>query len=322
MRHTEHPTHRRIFSDAFHIAWTHKHLWLFGLMAMLAGFGGATDAFVGTYDRPMRHMDMGAIFAAEMSSIEITTYPALFAYLAMYAGFAMLLIWVTFTAIGGLVANIRSISRGGEPTIMDGIDEGKKHFWGVFGVNLATRLIALTASGLIAAAISTLLAERTALSALFYLGTFILFVAISVMASMCGAFATIDIMAKKRTVVQAVEEGFVVVARHWLLCLETALLLALALIALLTAAALAVAMASVPVIFMIVLFSLAKVQGAVLGLMVLTAFLLLAVFCLIISFFGTFQAAVWTLLWHELAEGRGSPKLHRMFRHLHHGSHK
>lgn len=311
----EHTTHRRIFSDAFRIAWSHKHLWTFGLLASMAGFGGATDAFMGSYDRPMPHM--GAGYWTGMDATPFTNGLEVLLFMLVCLGFGVFLIWIASVAVGGLVTSIRAISRGGEPTIADGIDAGKKGAWSVFGVNLATRLIALTAAGLIGAAAMTLVKERTVLSAIFYLGIFIIFVAISVMASVCGAFATIDILSRKRSILQAVEDGFVVVATHWLVCLETALLLSLSLIGLLVGVALVVSMMSVPVIFLIVIFALAKATGVVYGLIAFTGLTLLGALILMMAFFGAFQTAVWTLLWHDIGEGRGRPKLARLFGHLH-----
>lgn len=317
----ENTTHRRIMSDAFRIAWGHKHLWVFGLFASLAGFGGATDAFIGSYERPMPQIGSGQGWMS-VSDVPFTSGAEMMVFGIIFLAFGVLAVWIMSVAIGGLVSSIRMISRGGEPTMADGIDDGKKHAWSVFGVNLATRLVALTASGLIGATAMTVIAERSVLTAVFYIGTFILFTAVLVMASICGAFATVDLVGKKRSVLQAVEDGFVVVTTHWMVCLETGLMLAISLLGLLVLMAMLIAMMSVPLIFMIVLFSLAKAQAVVFGLIALTGILLLMAFLLMMGFFGVFQTAVWTLLWHDLGEGRGKAKLNRVFSFLHPTKHK
>ena len=59
------PIYRRVFADAFRISWRHKHLWIFGFFAAIAGFGGIGDIIINIFDR-ISALSMGTGRLSEM----------------------------------------------------------------------------------------------------------------------------------------------------------------------------------------------------------------------------------------------------------------
>lgn len=322
------PFYRRIVTDAWKIAWSHKHLWVFGFFATLIGFGGVTEVFFNAYERTADALPMAAAqgsitalipgYTTIKAIIAFSPYPLLslviftVALTLMFSVFA----WMTVVSVGGLISGVRKISRGGEPTFGDSIKAGAERFWQLLGVNLLAKIVILLALLLTGANLFVLMQERTVVSGLFYVGSFIVFTAISFVASLASVYGSLNVMAKNEPVEKSINGALKLIGEHWLVSIEMAVVLFLTSLAAGLAVAFAALILSVPLIFLLAVAAMLKASVAVYGIMALTAVMLLVMVVALGSFLTTFQTSAWTLLWSELSERRPTSKLHRLLHGL------
>ncbi|HTK04531.1 MAG TPA: hypothetical protein VL500_03015 [Candidatus Eisenbacteria bacterium] len=318
------PFYRRILTDAWRIAWNHKHLWVFGFFATLIGFGAVTEVFFNSYERTADALPLAAS-AGSLSALipGLTTIRAIVAYspypalslLIFLVVFTMLFAvfaWMTLVSVGALILGARKISRGGEPTFGDGVKAGAEKFWSLLGVNLVSKFVIMLALVMTGANLYILMKDRTLLSGFFYIGSFIIFTAISFVASLGAVYGSIGVAVKDEKTEKAVNGALALISEHWLVSLEMAVLLLVASLATGVAVALGTLVLSVPLIFLIVVAAVFKAQAAVYAVMTLTAVMLLIMVVCLGAFLTTFQTSAWTLLWSELVERKPSSKLLRL----------
>lgn len=318
------PFYRRIVTDAWKIAWSHKHLWVFGFFATLIGFGGVTEVFFSAYERTADALPLAAAqgtiatlipgYTTIKAVITYSPYPVLslaiftVALVLMFSVFA----WMTVVSVGGLISGIRKISRGGEPTFGDSIKAGAERFWPLLTVNLLAKIVILLALLLTGANLYVLMQERSFVSGLFYVGSFIVFTAISFVASLAAVYGSLNVMAKDEPVERSLNGALKTIGEHWLVSLEMAVVLFIASLVMGLAVALLALILSVPLIFLLAVAAMLKARAAVYGIMALTAVMLLALVVALGSFLTTFQTSAWTLLWSELTDRKPVAKLLRL----------
>jgi len=318
------PFYRRILTDAWRIAWYHKHLWVFGFFATLIGFGAVTEVFFNSYERTADALPLAASAGSMAALIPgLTTIKAIIAY-SPYPALSLLIFlvvfsllfavfaWMTLVSVGALILGARKISRGGEPMFGDGVKAGAEKFWRLLGVNLISKIVILLALVMTGANLFILMKDRTLLSGLFYIGSFIIFTAVSFVASLGAVYGSIGVAVKDESTEKAVNGAVRLIGEHWLVSLEMAVLLLVASLATGVAVALGTLVLSVPLIFLIVVAAVFKAQAAVYAVMTLTAIMLLIMVVCLGSFLTTFQTAAWTMLWSELVERKPSSKLLRL----------
>ena len=317
------PFYRRIISDAWKIAWSHKHLWVFGFFATLIGFGGVTEVFFNAYDRTGDVLPLAAARGSLASLVPgLTTIKAVISY-SSYPALSLLIFfivgtllsavfaWMTLVSVGALISAARKIVKGGEPMFGDSIKAGSERFWRLLGVNLLSKAVIVLALVMTGANLFILMKDRTLLSGLFYVGSFIIFTGISFIASLGAVFGSIGVMAKDETLESSVNNALKLIAEHWLVSLEMAVLLFVVSLATGVAVALAALVFSVPIIFFLVVASVFKAQAAAWTLMTISALMLLVMVVSLGSFLTTLQTTAWKLLWSELAERKPTSKLLR-----------
>lgn len=323
------PFYRRILSDAWKIAWSHKHLWVFGFFATLIGFGAVTEVFFNSYERTAAALPMAAASGSALALIpglstikaviSFSPYPALslLIFLAVFALIVVIFAWITLVSVGALISGTRKISRGGEPVFGDSVKAGAEKFWRLLGVNVIAKVVILLALIMTGANLYTLMRDQTFVSGMFYVGSFIVFTAVSFVASLGAVYGSINVMLKDDRIEKSVNGAMTLIAEHWLVSLEMAVLLLIVSLAAGVAAALGALILAVPIIFFLVVAAVFKATAAAYGLMTLTAVMLLVLVVCLGSFLTTFQTAAWTLLWNELEGRKPSSKLIRLAERWH-----
>lgn len=321
---TDAPFYRRIVRDSLAIAWRHKHLWIFGFFATMAGYGSVYDILIQAYDRSAELFAPGALSQTPLKLLPgLATVKAIVAFspsptlaVLIFATLGALLFavfaWIATVSIGGLVNNVRRIERGGYPVFADGVKAGAASFWPLFGVTAATNAVIGLAFLLTSANLYALLADRTAVSGAFYVISFTVFTAVAVVASMIGIYAANYVVIKGNAFRKAIEQGWRLLSHHWLVSIEMVLVLLLVSLAAIVMAMIAAAVLSVPVIFFILLASTLKAPGVSMAFIAITGIGLVAAAILLGAFLTTLQGAAWTLLWTELNEKKPAAKIVRL----------
>ena len=326
MKKQDEPFYRQIISDAWSIARQHKHLWVFGFFATIIGFGGVMDPVFNGSDHiysflPGMMGGRGIHFIpgfATFRAVILSSPAPLVAFvicLTVMAFFAAVFAWMTYVSVGALVGSVRKIERGGDPHFSDEVKLGTQKFWPVLGVNLFAQLFVLALFMLTASALRQLLIEGGYVPGVFYLGTFIVFTIIAIGSLISAVFATCEVVAKGRSVREALHAGVRLTTDNWLASIELALALLAVSIAVGLAAIVVALVASVPFIFMIIVASAAKAPIASTIVVTTAAVLMIVLIVLVGSFITSFQTAAWTLLWGRIESKKHTqPKLIRLAR--------
>jgi len=313
--------HRRIIRDALEIAWHHKHLWVFGFFATFIGFGGVGEtlfnAFTASADGAMwRPAMLGANgfvpgYATVRTVASFSPFPAL-AMLLFFAAAALcgaIFAWITVTSSAALLSGSRKIARGGEPHFSDGVKVGAEKFWPLLGVIAACGAVVCLALGITGGNLAASM-RAGGLQSLFFIGAFALGTVIAFFAALTAVYGSAEVIANDAPVSKALRDGFLTAQTHWFVNLEMAALLSLTGLAVGIAVMAAALVCTVPLIFLMAVASTFGSQGMVIGILTLTAVILLVLAAALGSFVTTFQVAAWTMLWDEL-DAKPLPKILR-----------
>ena len=326
MKHHDEPFYRRIISDAWHIAWHHKHLWVFGFFATLIGFGAVTNPLFNASDRvfeklPMLMGGQGAYAFPGLATFRAVMLASPFPLLAFVVALLVLSLfcgvfaWMTYVSVGAIISSVRKIERGGDPHFADEVKAGTQTFWPVLGVNLFTQLFLYAMFMLVASSLRMFMTDGSVWRGLFYVGTFMAFTLLAVGASIAAVYASCEVVAKGRSMRAALETGASLAWRHWLLSFELAVTLMVSVIAVGIATIIVALIGSVPFIFMIFVAAALKIP-AVSAMVVVTALVVMVGLIVVAgSFLTAFQAAAWTLMWSSIeSKKHAPPKLVRLAR--------
>lgn len=317
------PLYRRIITDAWHVAWGHKHIWFFAFFATFIGFGGVSEVFFGAFKNSSNILLSGE---AGVSSVYVlpglTTIETLsrlspnplisILVFTLIMGFLLaLLAWVVTISTGALVASVRKIAKGRDMRFPDAIKIGTEKFWPVFGVNLMAKILVI-ASLVLTGTNLIYTNSNSPISALLYIVSFVLFTAIAVIVSVVAIFGTNFVVLKDDRLVPALEKGWKMLSRHWIICIEMAIVITVSSIVITVVALLGALVASVPFIFLILLTLSIGLQGFSFAIITFGLGIALIALTLLASLITSFQVASWTILWEELLDKKRMAHLHHL----------
>lgn len=321
------PLYRKIIADAWHIAWGHKHIWFFAFFATFIGFGGISEVFFGTFEKSSNVLLGGntnltaAYFLPGLSSIrtliQFSPNP-LISVLVFTLIMGLLIVvfaWIITVSIGALIASVRKIAKGKDMRLPDAMKVGAEKFWPVFGVNAMAKIVVGTSFFLIGTNL-VYTTPNSPLSTLLYIVSFILFTAIAVIVSLVAIFSTNFVVLKDERLTGALDKGWMLLRKHWLICIEMTLVLFVASILLGITALLGALVASVPIIFLILLTLTIGLQNIAFIIITFGMGIALIALTLLASLITSFQVASWTILWEELLDKRRLPHLHHIIARL------
>ncbi len=309
----------RIISDSLALAWRHKHLWIFGFFATFAGFGGIAEICFQAYNKiaidiPEISWTMSPMYllpgmATVRAIVAFSPYPVI--TVVLFSALALLMtaifVWIVITAVGGLIASVGKIMKGGDAHFSDGIKLGLPTFWRLFAVNALAKIVVGLAVLFTGTNLLALVSDRTFSSGLFFLASFIVFAAITVAVSVGAVYGSVQTVVEGVPLTKALRDGTRLLGRNWLVSLEMALLLLFTNLILGAAGVLLALVISVPVVFLFLVAAALNADALIIFLTVISATALLFAVVIYGSFMTTFQVSAWTMLWSELTgKGRGS----------------
>lgn len=307
------PLYRRIITDAWHVAWGHKHIWFFAFFATFIGFGGVSEVFFGAFERSSNVLLSGNTGLSTVyvlpgiptlrALIQFSPNPlvSVIVFTLIMAFLFAIFAWVISVSVGALVASVHKISRGRDMLFPDAMKVGAEKFWPVFSVNALAKVVVvssfvLTGTNLI------YVNSNSSISALLYIVSFVLFTTIAVIVSLVAIFSTNFVVLKDERLMRAMDKGWTMLSRHWLVCIEMTIVLSIASILLGIGALLGALIASVPIIFLILLTLSVGLQGFAFVVITFAIGIALLALALLASLITAFQVASWTILWEELLD--------------------
>lgn len=327
------PIYRHVLRDAFTRAWEAKRIWPVALIAGILLSGSVYDVIwrllnslasqtsltvtVGFFTQQAFH-SWSQFNLADMilSGVQVFQLTAVILIL----GFAVAA--CSIIGQGALVFFLGN--RGGRrtgPTIKESLSVGAHAFWPIFVLNLLVLFVLWATRSALAVTLSMTADAGTIGSYFLYLAAFTVFAAVAITAVIIQIFALQAMILQGATLIQSLERAGRALQGHWVIAVETALLLFLiSLIAgfLFTAATLAF---MVPLFLIIMLGSMLGINNFIGIVMPVGVALFVAALLVLGAYLITLQYATWVNLYRRLGEGGALPKLHRWYRQLIHGFH-
>jgi hypothetical protein len=151
---------------------------------------------------------------------------------------------------------------------------------------------------------------------LLYLVSFMVFMMFTFAVSIVQIFALNAMVLQGASVSDALIRGYVLFKKHWVVTVETAVLLFLIAVGISILFIGLFMIATIPFIAIIIAASALKSATLLYGTIGVGLALLLVGLFVVSSFATQFQYATWTYLYRRLGEGGVLPKLHRWYRAL------
>ncbi|OGL73719.1 hypothetical protein A3C96_02925 [Candidatus Uhrbacteria bacterium RIFCSPHIGHO2_02_FULL_60_10] len=319
------PFFRRLIGDAVRVTFTRTHLWLFGVFAALAGFGGLYEAFYRSfgmmfgrltgavpahgvpYVRPMWLMTKTVFKASE--------WPLFKGLLFVIVCGAVLsgLVWLTSIAVGALIGSVRRIVLGGTAHFSDGWRIGTQRFPTVLAILLTTKAALLFITLLAGANLIGTLRDGTWWAIVLYAVSFLVYMAIMAGAVLLSVLAANYAVIRGERFAVSVSHAAKLLTDNWLICLEALFVLFVLdlLVGMLSLIALTVL--AFPAMALLSWASSASAPVSFIAMKVLFAFAIVVMVVVVGAMYATLRTVFWTLLWMELSENSRAARLLRWF---------
>ncbi|QQS60515.1 hypothetical protein IPN41_00850 [Candidatus Falkowbacteria bacterium] len=324
--------YRSIIRQAILISWHNKYLWFFGLFATLLSSnfeielvnrftnGGATP-----YDF-QRWWETGIfngqtwINFFQLATTDTATFISIILLVAVLITLAVAIIWLAIVSQVALVNSASKIISNAKKSINAknhdtslGLQEGRKHFWPVLGLQVLVRVLVYGLAATTVIPVLLWVSKPTLTFSLAYLVIFLIFFAIALAISLVAKYAIAAITIKGQRFSQAISSSWDLFWKNWLVSLEMAFILFAISIIATFAIILAILIVGIPVVFLLLLTL--YLNSFILWVSVIAIGAIISFGILIIggSIVTVIQTVAWVTLYNQL-NGKGvESKLERVF---------
>lgn len=316
------PLYRHVLRDAFVIAWRDKRYWWLALLASILFSAGIYDVMWRAIESA--GSESGTLVAGSVGVWSVASSGA-HNLLSVVSGLQLLIILATLTlallaaacmAQGGLIYAIGARHRRNEPTSLQAFKVGALAFWPIAAVNAVAICATWVCRFLVALPLYLAIVNPTAAWRAVYLVSAVVFIALQLIIPVIEVFALNAMIFHGASAAQAIARGYQLFKRHWVVAIETAVLLFAIAVGVIIVTLGVIFVVLVPVVMMSVVAiawqSLALfVSAMAIGLILSVALILAA-----LAFLTQLQYATWSLLYRRIGEHGVVPKLHRFVRDL------
>lgn len=326
------PVYRPVLKEALNMSWRSPRLWPLALGAGILLTGSVYDvawrmmnalapqaslsAFLGVFwSRATNSWSQFSLGETIFGGVQVFQITALFTIL----GFAIA--GLSVICQGALVFAVGNNRIGKQPTMRELLAVGARSFWPVLVLNIMSLAVLLATRALFAISLSVAADSGKAGPYFLSILAFITFTVIAAAAAIIQIFALNAMILQGATLAQALVRGARILERHWVVAVETAVILFVA--ALVSSAAVLIANIALGLpLFFLLLAVTALGPPFLLTMMFVTSIVLFGLVLLAVGgWLIVFQYSSWTLLYRRVGEGGALPKLHRWVRSITHDTH-
>jgi hypothetical protein len=320
--------YRNLLAQAWKNTWEHKYLWFFGLFAALIGASGELNLLFYNFDdtatqgflpnlkafwatgifSPQGISNFGKILVSDSYDLLIAlTILAIFLLLFCF------IIWFAVVCQASLVNNYSRIIGKKSHNFTDGLDIGIKKFLPVFGLNAIFKIIIVTIYFLLAMPIIFLYSTSSSWQLLVFVVTYLIFIPLSIIVSFIIKFAISYVVIKGEKFVDALQLGWALFLKNWLISIEMAFILFGISFVVTFGLFLCLAILAIPFLFLVLL--LPHIAAFInVGLLLFCGLILSLLIVMVVgSWLSAFTVASWTGLFIELISRGGVSKIVRIF---------
>lgn len=315
------PVYRHVLKQAGGLAWREWRLWPLSFFASFLLTAGTYDTIGNTYFQISRQAGI-LQGRSPWSGLTWDSFGGIFgAVTALQWALGLSIVFLAFLAAscvaqGALVYAIGASRLGNKTDLRQALAVGARAFWPIAALNVMALVAFALIRFVVAAFMDYALTADTLAAGLLFVGSFVLFVGLAFVLTIIQVFALNAMILQGAPVADAILRGYVQFKRHWVVCVETALILAAVSVLLNAGLTYLVFLAGMP--FLAAMVTAAVIQSPIMyfGALVLALAAMFAVFCLATAMLAQLQYATWTSLYRKLGEGGVVPKLHRLVRSL------
>ncbi len=201
-----------IIKKAAAITWKNRYLWWFGFFIALSSGGGS-------FNYPFDQKDWRKLpetkIGADISNF-ISAHPGIIiATLSVFLLLFLILAAIGIVSRAGLIKSVQKIDRGETAGFKTGFSEGKKYFWRLFFISLATGLFMLCLIVVMAIPIVFLFYNKNyAIGGILAFLGIVIFVPILVAAAFTRLFARLYAVTSDLNVRDAIEKGYLLFRKN------------------------------------------------------------------------------------------------------------
>lgn len=315
------PVYRHVLAQAWRVAWREWRLWPLAFFASFLLTAGTYDTVGNAFFQITRQA--GILQGnSPWAGVTLESLGGVFGALtALQWALGLSIVLLAFLAAscvaqGGLVYSIGASRLGEKADLRKALSIGARAFWPIAALNVMSLVIFALIRFFVAAFMDYALTADTLAAGLLFVGSFVLFVGLAFVITIIQIFALNAMILQGASVADSILRGYIQFKRHWIVSIETALILAVIAVLLNAGLTYLVFLAGVP--FMLAMVTAAVIQSPILyfGALVLALLVMLAVFAIATAILSQLQYATWTFLYRKIGEGGVVPKIHRMFRTL------
>lgn len=319
--------YRNILKKSIIITWKHKFLWFFGFFAtFLGGFGAyeilinRSDAYYAqnVFNSFQRLQEMNILSTEFFSNLSRVFHLSpvsmiiVFAVILVLLALFVFLIWLAVVSQVALVSSsahlIKSDKHSSKLNIQRGVSEGIGRFWPVLGLNFFSRVLIYMSFFLLSIAFVLMVqGSQQWIADLLYVILFVIFIPIALIISFIFNYAICYVVIDKKSFVRAVEDGWRLFLKNWLVTLEMGLILFLVTFGFTLAIIMAAVVVAIPIYLLVNLLFIWGAGTLSFWLIIITIVFLTLFVAVMGALVTTFRISSWTTLFVRLNSEEKSP---------------
>lgn len=325
--HKPQPLYREVLKKSWRLTWQHKQLWLFGFFATFLGMSGVFEVLARGLARTQNVGENfyalvelaypGAPVAGTLvTNADRLTIGGLLVLLAIAVIFVGLL-WFVSVSEGALIWSIKGTGRVA-PKLEKSFQGARSAGWRIAGYHVIAKLVLGLGFLLTSLPLILVSVETTWTNTIIYFVSFLIFFPLVLIVSFLTIYTVCAAVIHNLGFYEAIVSAWSVLHKHWIISLETALLL-------FGVTFLATILVGMAAMLLLIPFSLLLMAAVLSGSAALTAviftifIIILAGMALLVgSVITTFQLITWTQLFIRLEKKGGVAKVVRLFTALPH----
>ena len=318
--------YREVLAEAFKLAWRQRKFWILAFFASILLTMGSYDVVLGSAQGIGGQIgyffqSSGGLMGAALVGLVnptggILNVLTIIQILGIAAIILLALGALSCVCQAALVYALGGMRRGDRPGVRESLRVGMSALWPVVALNALALMTLWVLRFLASFALYLVIGFNSPAAWYIYIFAYALFLALSFVAAIVQIFALNAMILQGAPVGKAIVRGYQMFKKHWLITIETALMLLGVAFVLTFAFALLAVLIFVPYSFAVVASAILPTY-LVYDLMLGVGFAVFAggLFCML-AFITQLQYATWTILYRRLGEGGIIAKLHRIYRDM------
>lgn len=221
------PIYRPLLHDAWKITWERKSLWVFGLFAAVISSGGVIDVAISG----LRQATASGNLLEHLIDRSFIGYAYISQFLLQLqkinqSQFIITLVLITLLGVGLICAGIIS-----QAALIHGAEDENKHphlirrhvirhFWDVFLIDAATKILSLLLIVLTTLPIFFYLSQATTFASNVLFVHFLIFIPVIIVLHILSMLSIVSVVDQNMHALPAIEQAIAIFKKHWLATIE------------------------------------------------------------------------------------------------------